>query len=81
MEKKYVPRELDKRWLRGTINMLNDGGTWGWPAAEIVYQINKRDQIAKMISGDPHCFEAYMGEVVFESIGLTVECSRQGTQR
>ena len=81
MEKKYVPRELDKRWLRGTINMLKDGGTWGWPAAEIVYQINKQDQIAKMISGDPNCFEAYMGEVVFVSIGWTVECSRQGTPR
>lgn len=75
-KKKYVPRELDKRWLMGTINLMRDGGTWGWPSAKIVYRINKKDKIASMISGDPRCFEAYMGEEVFKSIGWTVECSR-----
>ena len=75
-KKKYIPRELDKRWLQGTLNMLNEGGTWGWPKAGIVYRINKKAKIAKMVSGDPKCFEAHMGEAVFKSIGWTVECSR-----
>ena len=59
--------------------MLNDGGTWGWPNAGIVYVVNKKDQIANMVKGDPNCFEAYMGEVVFESIGWNVKY--QGKER
>ena len=52
---------------------MNDGGTWGWPNAGIVYVINKKDQIAKMVRGDANSFEAHMGEVVFAAIGWTVE--------
>ena len=38
-----------------------------------------RALIANMVKGDPNCFEAYMGEVVFESIGWNVKY--QGKER
>jgi len=41
-KKKYIPRDQDKKWLEMVIHITKDGGTWGWPDAQISYQFNIR---------------------------------------
>ena len=53
--KKFKPsvRESDIAWMRKTISLLNDGGTWGIPRNRSVWKFYKSEKRAELISGDP----------------------------
>ena len=78
-KKKYIPRDQDKKWLEMVIHITKDGGTWGWPDAQISYQFNKTKKVATITSGDTSSYDAYVAGEVFKSIGWTVQ--GMGTER
>ena len=68
----YEPTATDMAWQRGLLNTLKDGGTWGWPNAELCYRIDKTNKVATMTLGDPESEEAGIAEAVWNAIGWQV---------
>lgn len=79
---KYVPTHEDIEWARSIVEILQNGGVWVFPAAGLIYHVNKHTRVLTltnpldvMFSSDP-TFTAAMHHrtcETFKAIGWTVE--------
>lgn len=55
--KAWEPEESDIEWLRERLAMLRDGGVLVFPAARLVYQVDRTGFVLRRVSIPPGCSE------------------------
>jgi len=51
MTEQYVPTKEDYDWLGNLLNSLRDGGVWGLPENNAVFQVDKKNRVLTLIDG------------------------------
>lgn len=49
MDVKYVPKPVDKEWMRGMLAIIKDGGILAYPSTGLVYHVDHQDKSLMLV--------------------------------
>jgi hypothetical protein len=73
----YEPTSADLVWAQGVLAIINDGGKWAFPQANLVYTISHTDRSLTLVN-EPAALNRYQREMhhrthqVFARFGYSV---------
>ena len=72
MKKKWTPSATDIQWTRALTETVREGGVWGVPASDTIWQLFPSKKEALLKQGDPLNELNQRSVIAFEAIGWKV---------